>query len=161
MVIIASSLISAFTIDSAARILYSTTQTSATGKLKIKRNQKKKAPPLSCKNEALCLETGSRIDAAGLCWDCGNGGGYAAAAEGRQGGGLRHETDAPLSMTEMEVKYVLYDGNTGRDIKRRTAGERGGIMTLTSSKGRWSWRRRMHSLSIQMDLHTRDHTCNL
>lgn len=117
--------------------------------------QKKKAPPLSCKNEAFCLETGSRIEAAGLCWECGNGGGYAAAAaERRQGGGLRHETDAPLSMTEMEVKYVLYDGNTERDIKRRTAGERGGIMTLTSSKGRWSWRRRMHSLSIQMDLHT-------
>lgn len=35
----------------------------------------------------------------------------------------RHEPDAPLSMTEMEVKYALYEGNTGRDIKRWTAGE--------------------------------------
>lgn len=97
----------------------------------------------------------------GFAGSVGTAVGYAAAAEGRQGGGSRHETDAPLSMTEMEVKYVLYDGNTGRDIKRRTAGERAGIMTLTSSKGRWSWRRRMHSLSIQMDLHTRDRSCNL
>lgn len=92
-----------------------------------------------------------RERAAGAKWLGSAGGvGQCCSSRGEAGRwvGARHQPDAPLSVTEMEVKYALYEGNTGRDIKRWTAGEQGGIMTLTSSKGRWRWQRRMLSLSI-------------
>lgn len=149
MLIIASSLISAFTIDSAACSFFSAAQISASGNVQIdiKVQEKKKVQPFHAKMKHFGRKRAAAVKRLGS----DGGVGWWGCCSGRREAG-RHEPDAPLSMTEMEVKYALYEGNTGRDIKRWTTGERGGIMTLTSSKGCWSWRRRVHSRPI----HSRD-----
>lgn len=100
MLIIHSSLSSAFSIDSATCSLF----TRAARKVQITEDAEESAT-LSCRNEAFCQETGGRRRAAGLCREHETVG---MLKQQRRGGRcwvvVRPQPDAPLSMTEMEVK---------------------------------------------------------
>lgn len=100
MLIIVSSLSSAFSIDSATCSLF----TRAARKVQITKDAEESVT-LSCRNEAFCQETGGRRGAAGLCWEREMVG---MLKQQRRGGRcwvvVRPQPDAPLSMTEMEVK---------------------------------------------------------